>query len=140
MQTFRDRKATAIAAIILLVASAATMLTLPVASAAAEVPVAGPLPAGATPTVTITPVPHLSFRPNPVGVGQTFIVNLWLTPSVQASRNHPEYDIIITKPDGTVDTIKMPSYKADSTAWFEYVASQVGTWKLKFVFPGTYFP
>jgi len=63
-----------------------------------------------------------------------------VTPSVHASRNHPEFDIIITKPDGTVDTIKMPSYKADSTAWFEYVASQAGTWTLQFVFPGTYFP
>jgi PQQ-like domain len=141
MQILKKRTmATAIATVILLLASAVGMLTLPVALAAAEVPIAGPLPAGATPTVTVTPVAHLSFRPTTVGLGQTFLVNLWLTPSVQASRNHPEYDVIITKPDGTSTTLKMPSYKADSTAWFEYVADQIGTWKLKFVFPGTYFP
>jgi hypothetical protein len=133
------RKLVATIIIALMMTSAFAMMTVSV-KAAAEVPVSGPLPAGATPTVTITNVPHLSFRPNPVGVGQTFIVNLWLTPSMQASRHHPEYDVIITKPDGTVDTIKMPSYPADSTAWFEYVADQIGTWKLKFVFPGTYFP
>jgi hypothetical protein len=132
-------KAATTIALILLMASTAGLFSIPVVSAA-EVAVPGPLPAGATPSVTITPVPHLSFRPNPVGVGQTFIVNLWLTPSVHASRHHPEYDVIITKPDGTADTIKMESYPADSTAWFEYVASEVGTWKLKFVFPGTYFP
>ncbi len=138
--TMGNKARTAAIALVLLMASSIGMLTLPVVSAAPEVPIAGPLPAGANPNVTITPIPHMSFRPNPVGVGQTFIVNLWCTPSVHASRNHPEFDVIITKPDGTVDTIKMPSYKADSTAWFEYVATQVGTWKLKFVFPGTYFP
>jgi hypothetical protein len=34
----------------------------------------------------------------------------------------------------------MDSYRADATAWFEYVADQVGTWKIKFDFLGTYFP
>ena len=131
-------KATAIT-LIITIAFMALMMPVPV-NAQAEVPVSGPLPAGATPTVTITPIPHMSFRPTTVGLGQTFLVNLWCTPSVQASRAHPEFVVTITKPDGTVETLKMPSYKADSTAWFEYVADQVGTWKLKFIFPGTYFP
>jgi hypothetical protein len=125
--------------IVLLMASMTAMLTVPV-KAAAEVPVSGPLPAGATPSATITPVPHLSFRPNPVGVGQTFLVNLWLTPSVAASRYHPNYTVVITKPNGDVDVKTMESYHADSTAWFEYIADQVGTWTLQFIFPGTYFP
>ena len=46
-----------------------------------------------------------------------------------------------TKPDGTTDTIgPMDSYQGDTTAWFEYVVDQVGTWKIKFDFLGGYFP
>jgi len=30
------------------------------------------------------------------------------------------------------------SYQGDSTAWFEYLVDQAGTWKLKFDFPGNY--
>ena len=128
----------AIFAIVLLMASAIVMLNVPV-KAQTEVPVSGPLPSGATPSVTIAPVAHMSFRPNPVGLGQTFLVNLWTTPAVAATRNHPNYTVTITKPDETVDVLTMPSYKADATAWFEYIADQVGEWKLRFYFPGTYF-
>lgn len=47
----------------------------------------------------------------------------------------------ITKPDNSTD-VKGPSnsYVADGTAWFEYVPEQIGTYKLKFDFGGTYFP
>jgi hypothetical protein len=34
----------------------------------------------------------------------------------------------------------MNSYVADGTAWFEYVADQLGTWTFKLDFPGVYFP
>ena len=51
-----------------------------------------------------------------------------------------DYKVTITKPDGTTDVITMDSYRADTTAWFEYIADQVGEWKLKFDFPGGYFP
>jgi len=48
--------------------------------------------------------------------------------------------VIITKPDGTKDTLVMNSYLNDGTAWFEYLADQVGEWKIKFEFAGNYFP
>ena len=138
--SIRKTKTATLFFIVLLTASTIAMLTVPVSAQAEGPGIPGPIPAGATPETTIKPVPHLSFRPNPVGLGQTFIVNLWLTPALHAARNHPEYDVIITKPDETEDVIKMASYPADATAWFEYIADQLGEWKIKFDFPGTYFP
>ena len=46
----------------------------------------------------------------------------------------------ITKPDGTKDVITMDSYVADTTAWFEYTADQVGQWTIKLEYLGQYFP
>jgi hypothetical protein len=100
----------------------------------------GPLQAGVTPDLRVKTTAFLSFRPNPVGLGQTFIVNMWLNPATHASRYLKDYQVIITKPDGTKDSLVMNSYHADTTAWFEYIANQVGQWKLQFVFPGGYFP
>ena len=98
------------------------------------------LPNGVTADMTVTTVPYLSFRPNPVGINQAIIVNLWLDPGPSVTRYFRDFQITITKPDGTQEIKKMDSYFADSTAWFEYVPDQVGTWKLKFDFPGAYFP
>ena len=98
------------------------------------------MPAGVTPDIRVKTHAFLSFRPNPVGVGQTFLVNMWLNPATHASRYLSDYKITITKPDGTSDVITMDSYQADTTAWFEYIADQIGTWKLKFEFPGGYYP
>jgi hypothetical protein len=48
--------------------------------------------------------------------------------------------VTFTKPDGTTDKVVVNSYQADTTAWFEYIVDHVGTWKVKFDFPGGYFP
>ena len=98
------------------------------------------LPAGVTADETYETISHLSFRPTVVGLGQSFLVNMWLQPPLHVNRGFADYTVTITKPDGTQDVIKMDSYHGDATAWFEYVADQVGTWALKFDFPGGYFP
>jgi hypothetical protein len=98
------------------------------------------IPTGVTPDLTLPTEAYLSFRPNPVGLDQVFLVNMWLTPSTHVSRYMKDYTVTIQKPDGTEIPITMDSYRADTTAWFEYVADQVGTWKLRFEFPGGYFP
>jgi len=98
------------------------------------------IPAGVTPGFTLKLDPYLSFRPNPVGVGQTVLVNIWTVPGPALTRYFSDLKVTITKPDGTVDVKVMDSYMADSTAWFEYVVDQVGEWKFKFDFPGAYFP
>ena len=65
---------------------------------------------------------------------------MWTNPPLNNDRFHPNYEVTITKPDGTQKVITLNSYCADSTSWFEYTADQIGTWKLKFDFFGTYFP
>ena len=137
-------KTTATIILILMMASV-TLLAIPAqpvqAQIAAQQPVSGPLLAGVTPSITVDTKVFLSFRPNPIGVGQSLLVNMWMHPALQVNRCHKGYVVTITKPDGTKVTIDpMDSYCGDTTAWFEYVVDQVGTWKLKFDFPGMYFP
>ena len=98
------------------------------------------LPANVTPDVRVPTIACLSFRPNPVGVGQTMLVNLWTLPAIHAARYISDYTVTITKPDGTQEIIKKDSYRADATSWFEYTPNQVGTYKLKFNFLGAYWP
>ena len=102
--------------------------------------VPGPLPSGVTAGRTETTRAFLSFSPNPIGVGQTLLVNMWLNPALHVSRYHSDYKVTITKPDATIASKTLDSYRADTTAWFEYTVDQVGTYKLKFDYPGGYFP
>jgi outer membrane protein assembly factor BamB len=84
---------------------------------------------------------YLSFRPNPVGVNQQILVNVWTTPAVDLYRYQTGYTVTITKPDGTTEVFHPTPYRGDSTSWFEYtVDDQVGTWKLKFDYAGVHFP
>ncbi len=78
----------------------------------------------------------LSFRPNPVGLGQPILVNLWVSPPGATADTQHNYTVTFTKPDGTKHVVTMNSYMYDSTAWFEYTPDQVGTWKLQFTYPG----
>ncbi|HLN44875.1 MAG TPA: PQQ-binding-like beta-propeller repeat protein [Candidatus Sulfotelmatobacter sp.] len=98
------------------------------------------IPAGVTPKYTITSIPFMSLSPNPIGVGQTVLVNLWFTYTAAENRFLADFKVTITDPEGKQDSITLNSYVADSTAWFTYVPDKVGTWKLKFEFPGEYFP
>ena len=99
-----------------------------------------PLPAGVTANVIEDTRAFLSFSPNPIGLNQELLVNIWLNPALHVSRYFTDYKVTITKPDGTTDAVTINSYRADTTAWFPYIVDQVGTWILKFDFPGGYFP
>ena len=101
-----------------------------------------PLPTGVTPDLTLETIAHMSFRPNPIGVGQSLLVNLWLQPPTHVARYFKDaFQVTLTKPDGTTDVIgPLSSYYGDSTGWFEYAPDQVGTWKIKFDFLGAYYP
>jgi len=83
---------------------------------------------------------RLAFTPNPVGVNQIFTVNIWITPPPSAERFMKDYKVVITKPDGTQNEVIIDSYVADGTAWFPYLADQVGEWTLQFFFQGQYNP
>ena len=133
-------KTTATIILILLMASVTLIANVPVKAQNIQSGDSQPLLAGVTPDHFIESFAYLSFRPNPIGLDQIFTVNMWVNPSTTSGRRQMGYTVTITKPDGTKDVITMNSYHADSTAWFEYVADQVGTWTLKFDFPGGYFP
>ncbi len=97
-------------------------------------------PEGITPNVTVTTTAFISVSPNPIGQGQTALVNIWLEPPIQYNRFYSGYTITITKPDNTTETVgPLNSYQGDSTAWVQYGVDQVGTYKFKFNFPGNYF-
>ncbi len=99
------------------------------------------LPSGVTPDLQVDTTVYLSFSPNPIGIGQPLLVNLWMQPPVHVSRQLKGFIVTFTKPDGTKDVISpIDSYKGDTTAWFTYTVDQVGQWKVKLDFPGAYFP
>ena len=155
MQNLKLKMATTIA-IILLMASL-TLITIPPANAASSVewhgttaadrakwpliPHLGPLTAGVTPAYTLTSKAYLSFTPNPIGVGQMLLVNVWTSPGMYHAFYMQGYTVFIQKPNGDTETIgPYESYMADATAWFNYIPDQVGTYKFKFESAGTYLP
>ena len=98
-------------------------------------------PQGVTPNTTIATTAFISISPNPIGMGQPVLVNLWLEPPVAYNRFFSGYNVTITKPNGDKDVIgPLNSYQGDSTAWDHYVVDQTGAWKFTFNFPGNYFP
>ncbi|MDH5771468.1 MAG: hypothetical protein OEZ25_09315, partial [Candidatus Bathyarchaeota archaeon] len=144
MKNLRNKTKTSAIALVLLMASVMLIANVPVQAQDeyTNMQEGGsiPLPPGVTPDVEVDTFAGLSFRPDPVGLDQVFLVNIWIIPATHASRYLTGFKVTITKTDGTQDVITMDSYIGDATAWFEYVADQVGTWKLKFEFPGGYFP
>ena len=102
--------------------------------------ISGPLPSGVTPNFTVQTVAYISIRPALVGLGQTILINLFPVPAPNANRNFPNLKTTITKPSGQTEVVTMNSYVADGTAWFEWVADELGVWKFKLEFPGVYYP
>ncbi len=144
--TINKTKLLATIAIVLFIASI-LLVEMPVqpvqAQLAAKQPYIGPMKAGDTAAVTAVTRAFLSFVPNPIGVGQTLLVNFWINPALPSNDVIiPEggYVITITKPDGTKDVRTMRSEPATAANWFQYVPDQIGQYSLKFEFLGTYFP
>ncbi len=99
-----------------------------------------PLPSGVTPVYERITYAYLSVSPNPIGVGQLVLVNVWTTPGLDRFKAHSGYKVTITNPDGTTEAKVMDSYWADATSWFQFTPDKTGEWKLKFEFFGSYFP
>ncbi len=101
----------------------------------------GPLPDGVTPSVSIDTIPYVSFSPNPIGVGQDLLINVWLQPATQVNRAHTGYTVTITKPDGSEIVVgPFVSYQADATAWLTYTPNVAGNYTIQFSFAGDYYP
>ena len=93
---FKNSKILSISVIILLMASV-LMISNSFANAqtAPTTITSGPLANGVEVNQT-TISAHLSFRPNPIGVGQSVLVNYWTSPAPGANRGHPQYIVTIT--------------------------------------------
>jgi len=101
----------------------------------------GPVPTGVTPSLLVPTEAYLSFSPDPIGVDQQLLVNLWTQPALDVERAHTGYTVIITKPDGSKITVgPMVSYAADTTAYFTYIPDTVGNYTIQFFFAGDYYP
>ena len=99
------------------------------------------IPTGVTPDVTVETMAYMSVTPNPVGLNQQVLVNIWLTPGTQRARYGVGFIVDIIKPDGSTDTVgPMQSYFGDNTAWFTYTVNQVGNWQFKFHQAGVFYP
>jgi hypothetical protein len=143
MQISKNKAKTTVVILMLMFSSVLILTSAPAnAQLAADQPQAGPLPSGATPSITIEAIPSLSFTPNPIGIGQQLLVNMWIQPPINIQRDLADaFQVTFTKPDGTKDVIgPISSYHGDATAWFNYVPDQVGNWTVKFDFLGMYYP
>jgi len=98
------------------------------------------LPPGAVPKYTHDTHAFLSARPGLVGVGQSVLVNIWISPGLYHAFFCPDFKITIEDPTGAQEVKIMDSYYADATAWFEFSPNMAGTWRLKFEFAGLFIP
>ena len=65
---------------------------------------------------------------------------MWVTPAAAAGRKLLGYHVTITKPDGTTDQMTLDSERDTAATWFDYYPDQVGEYKYKVDFPGTFLP
>jgi outer membrane protein assembly factor BamB len=141
LRNLTKNKILAVLFAILMSSSIAMISSTPAEAQLAQEPIAGPKPSGVTPSIEIDTHAYLSFTPNPIGVEQTLLVNIWLQPPTNIQRDLANaFEVVITKPDGTKDTYKLSSYQGDATGWLEYVPSQEGNYTLQFNFLGMYYP
>jgi hypothetical protein len=141
----KKTKMTAVLAIILM-ASMMIIAVNPVqgqalGALAANQPYSGPIHQGDYANGTIPTTAQISARPYLVGKGQPVLFNLWITPASIAGRKLLDFEVKITKPDGTLDDFVIPSSERDTAAaWFEYTPDQIGEYTYQFIFPGTFLP
>jgi len=96
-------------------------------------------PQGTTPSVTIPTTSFISISPNPIGQGQSVLINIWLEPPIAYQRFFSGYTVTVTRPNNTTETIgPINSYQGDATAWIQYSVDQLGIYKFKFNFAGNY--
>jgi hypothetical protein len=80
---------------------------------------------------------YLSFRPNPVGLGQTLLINAWVTPRPRnLGETYSGMWITFTKPDGTTDKWGPFTTFPEGSFWFEYVPDKLGNWTVQLTWDG----
>jgi outer membrane protein assembly factor BamB len=130
MQTNRNKTMAIIIAIILTTSMAGALISIPAANAHYN------------PVWNFPSTAYLVATPDPIGVGQSGAIMMWVDyplPSAVVTndiRRH-NYDLTITKPDGSTEKQHWDTI-SDTTGiqYFKYTPDQVGTYMLKFDYPG----
>ncbi len=125
MQKNRNKTMAILIALILTISMTATILTVN----------------AHTPTWTVIDYAYISVAPNPVGVGQTAAVCMWVdypfngATTTNDIRRH-DYTLTITKPDLTTETKSWPVV-TDTTGvqYLQYTTDQIGNYTFKFNYP-----
>ncbi len=115
-------------ALILVLALSAILVALPAANAHA--------PAWSIPTYAFC-----NASPNPVGFGQTVNVNFWVnipppTASGQYGDRWHNMNVIVTKPDGSKETLGPFTSDATGGGWTTYTPTEVGEYEFQMTFDG----
>jgi hypothetical protein len=115
--------------IVLILSTAAAIITLPTASAH-------------DPAWTIPTFAFVNVSPNPAGVGQQCLLVVWLDKIPDGAlvtnniRFH-NYKCVITAPDGTTQTVDWATVTdTTSSAYTTFTPTQIGTYTFNFSFPG----
>ena len=103
--------------------------------------VASPIVSAHDPPLNIPSYAYVSVTPNPIGVGQSVLITMWLNinPPTAVGQDGDRWDgftIEVTKPDGTRDTLGPMTSDPVGAAWVEYTPTQTGTYNIRFTFPG----
>jgi hypothetical protein len=128
MKFAKNRIAAIAISIFLMLSMSASMILTPTASAHS--------PAWNIPTYSFC-----SVSPNPIGVGQTVNVNFWInepppTASAQYGDRWTNMTVIVTKPDGTTETLGPFTSDATGGSHTTYTPSVIGNYTFQFVFGG----
>jgi hypothetical protein len=124
----KNKTSTAIA-LILIAAMTISFMLLPAASAH-------------DPPWEIPSYPYLVVAPDPVGVGQTVSVIMWIDAPMPASAvvndvRRQDYTLTITKPDENTERVHWPIiHDTTSIQFYQFTPDQVGTYTLKFDYGG----
>src|SRR5512136_3004006 len=119
-----------------------TAITMVLISAIALTLTALPSASAHTPKWNIISYAYLVPAPNPVGVGQTVAIVMWIDdpmPSATVTNDirRRDYTLTITKPSGGVDTQHWDVISdTTSVQYTQYVPTEVGTYTIKFDYPG----
>jgi hypothetical protein len=116
--------------VFLMLSITGTLVTIPFSNAQTA---ASPIPTHA----------YLTVSPNPVGVGQHVTIQMWLVEfdpraNTYLGKTFENFTVLITKPDGTTQTLGPFTAFDNSFANTIYAPDKVGNYTAKFTFPGNH--
>jgi len=124
----RKKPFAALVSLILVSTLVATLLVYPAAKAS-------------TPPISIPTYAYIVVTPNPVGVGETVFVVMWLhmappTAAGIAGDRWRNFTVTVTRPDGTTETLGPFNSDPTGSTYTLYTPSQVGKYTFVFSYPG----